>query len=156
MNGTASSYEWAYLRAGLLAVAVMLVAAVVGWRVDQAVHEVPTALERMTICLRYEKDVTIQTSVDPVARSADGGALRTVIETNAVTISIGSSPEAAGRVMSAYRTVAPELGRRLELRGRTVYLWERPPSPLVLVPSTALADSLSDTGRVLHALIPSE
>lgn len=130
MNGTASSNEWAYLRVGLLAVAVLLVAAVVGWRVDQAVRdEDATALERMTICLRYEKDATIQTSVDPVARSADGGALRTVIETNAVTISIGGSPEAAGRVMSAYRTVAPELGRRLELRGRTVYLWERPPSP---------------------------
>lgn len=130
MNGTASSYEWAYLRAGLVAVAVLLVVAVVGWRVQQAVgDEAATALERTTICLRYEKHATIQTSVDPVARSADEGALRTVIETNAVTMSIASSPEEAGRIMSAYRAVAPELGARLELRGRTVYLWERPPSP---------------------------
>lgn len=129
MNGAATAYEWKYLRAGLLGVALLLVAAVAGWWIEAAVHEDPEPLELMTICLRYEKGASIETSVNPIARTADEGALRTVIETNAVTISIGSSLQEAERVIAAYRRAAGEWGRRLELRGRTVYLWERPPSP---------------------------
>jgi hypothetical protein len=52
-----------------------------------------------------------------------------VIETNHVTVSVASSSERAERIVESYRSVAGELGERLELRGRTVYLWERPPSP---------------------------
>jgi hypothetical protein len=123
------STEWAYLRAGLLAVATLLAAAVAGWRVHDAVHDEPTAYDLMTKCLRNEKGVVLHQTRDPVARSARQGAFAAVIETNGVTVSVAREPREAERLAAAYRAVGGELGTRLELRGRTVYLWERPPSP---------------------------
>jgi len=123
------SAEWRYLRAGLLAVAALLVAAVVGWRVHDAVHDEPTAFELMTICMRNEKQAELAETRDPIAKSAEQGAFRAVIETNGVTVSVASSPEDAARIAAAYRSVGGELGTRVEQRGGTVYLWDRPPSP---------------------------
>ena len=52
-----------------------------------------------------------------------------MIETNPVTVSVSSTTERAERIVASYRAVGGDLGPRVELRGRTVYLWERPPSP---------------------------
>jgi hypothetical protein len=123
------STEWAYLRAGLLAVAALLAVAVAGWRVHDAVHDEPTAYELMTKCLRNEKGVALHQTRDPVARSAQQGAFAAVIETNGVTVSVAGTPRQAEQLVAAYGSVGGQLGTRLELRGRTVYLWERPPSP---------------------------
>lgn len=121
--------EWPYLRAGLVVVAALLVAAVVGWRVYDATHDDPTAFELMTICLRYEKHLALEETGDPIAGSAGLGAVRTVVETNGVTISVADSPEDAARIVESYRAVAGDLGARLERRRGTVYLWDRDPSP---------------------------
>jgi hypothetical protein len=66
---------------------------------------------------------------DPIALTAELGALQTVIETNPVTISVADDEEEAARIVARYAAVAGDLGARLEQRGRTVYLWEREPSP---------------------------
>ena len=123
------SAEWAYLRAGLLVVSALLAAAVVGWRVHDALHDEPTGFELMTKCLRNEKQVEVHETRDPIARNARQGAFRAVIESNPVTVSVAGGLPEAGRIIAAYSSVGGPLGTRLELRGRTVYLWERPPSP---------------------------
>jgi hypothetical protein len=120
--------EWRYLRVGFLAVAVLVVAALVSWGIQTAIWEDP-AFEETRRCLVSEKGIAVEPTRDPIARSAELGALRTAIETNGVTISIASSEEAAERILAAYRSVAGDLGTRLELRGRTVYLWDGEPSP---------------------------
>jgi hypothetical protein len=120
--------DWAYLRLGLVAVAALVVAALVGWGVQTATYEDP-AYEETRRCLVSEKQIAVEATDDPIARSAELGALRTTVETNGVTISIASSEAAAERIAAAYTSVAGELGTRLELRGRTVYLWDGPPSP---------------------------
>jgi hypothetical protein len=122
------SAEWKYLRGGFVVVALLVTAALVGWGVQTAVWEDP-AFEETARCLVNEKSAAVETTRDPIARSADLGALDTVIETNHVTVSVASSSERAERIVESYRSVGGELGERLELRGRTVYLWERPPSP---------------------------
>jgi hypothetical protein len=120
--------EWPYLGAALVAVAAILTAAVVGWRVHDALHDEPTAFELLRRCLVNEKHVALTAPSDPVARSAELGAVRTAIETNGVTISVAHSLEDAARIVDAYRSVAGDLGTRLELRRTTVYLWDGPPS----------------------------
>jgi hypothetical protein len=120
--------EWTYVRGGLIAVGLITVAALAGWGVQTAVYEDP-AFEKTQRCLVNEKGATVTTPRDPVAASAELGALQTVVETNVVTVSVASSQASAERIAAAYRAVGGDLGERLEVRGRTVYLWERPPSP---------------------------
>ena len=76
-----------------------------------------------------EKGARVAETRDPIARSAEVGALETVIETNPVTVVVADDEGEAARLAVSYESVAGNLGPRLELRGRTVYLWERPPSP---------------------------
>jgi len=122
--------EWSFLRAGLLTVATLCVSALVGWGVYSVVHDEPGAFAKVTTCLVSEKGVTLETPRDPIAQGAELGALRTVVETNGVTISIASDEESAERIVAAYRNVAADLEEgRLERRGRLVYLWDRPASP---------------------------
>ena len=52
-----------------------------------------------------------------------------MIETNPVTISVADDEKEAEQLAVNYRAVGGDLGTRLELRGRTIYLWEAPPSP---------------------------
>ncbi|MEO5574895.1 MAG: hypothetical protein ABIR67_03680 [Gaiellaceae bacterium] len=120
--------DWVFLRAGLAVVGLLIVAALVGWAVQTARYE-DHGFQELTRCLAEEKGATIGETRDLIARSADLGALDTVIETNAVTVSVSSTPERAELIVSSYRTVGGDLGSRVELRRRTVYLWERPPSP---------------------------
>ena len=122
--------DWVFLRAGLLAVAALCVSALLGWGVYGVVHDERPVLLRITICLRAEKGATVEKPRDPIAETAELGALRTVIETNGVTIAVAGDRESAERIVAAYRRVAPDLEEgRLERRGRLVYLWDRPASP---------------------------
>jgi hypothetical protein len=120
--------EWRFLRAGFAAVGLLVVAALVGWAIETARYE-DRGFQELTRCLVEEKGATVRPTRDSIARSADLGALDTVIETNAVTVSVAGTRAQAERIVSNYRAVGGDLGGRLELRGRTVYLWERPPSP---------------------------
>ena len=120
--------EWRFLRAGLVAVGVLMVAALVGWAIDTARYEDP-GFRELKRCLVEERGAPVADTRDAVARSAELGALDTVIETNPVTVAVAGDERAAERLASNYRAVAGDLGPRLELHGRTVYLWQRPPSP---------------------------
>jgi hypothetical protein len=119
--------EWAYLRAGLALVGALIATALIGWGVQTARYE-DRGFEQVSDCLQFEKGVPFDTLRDPIAQSAKLGALRMVIETNGVTMSVAGDAEEAGRLAAAYRSVAGELGTRLEVRGRIVYLWDRRPS----------------------------
>ncbi len=120
--------DWAYVRGGLVAVALLVTAALVGWGIQTAVWEDP-GFEKTQRCLVNEKGARLSAPRDPIARTAELGTLATVVETNGVTVSVAASETSAERVAAAYRSVGGDLGERLEVRGRTVYLWERPPSP---------------------------
>ena len=120
--------DWTFLRAAFAAVAVLIVAALVGWAVDTARYEDP-GFELLTRCLSQEKGAPVEETRDPIARSAELGAVDTVLETNRVTVSVAGDREGAKKIVADYVAVGGDLGPRLELRGRTVYLWERPPSP---------------------------
>lgn len=120
--------EWVFLRAGLFAVAVLVLGALVGWGASTVTYDDP-AFQKMSKCLVNEKGATLETPRDPIASSAELGALRTVVETNGVTAAVAGNASKARRIADAYRSVGGDLGERVELRGRTVYLWDRPPSP---------------------------
>jgi len=111
-----------------LAVAVVVVGAqaVVGaaWSLS---HDDPTELELTARCLEREKGLTLEeTTDDPVAASAHGGTLRTIVEGNLVTLSVATSQAEAERLRAAYASSNP--GVRLDVRGRYVALWLRDPS----------------------------
>jgi len=120
--------DWAFLRAGFAAVALLIVAALVGWGVQTAGYE-DRGFQDVERCLVNEKGATLETPRDPVAQSAELGALRTVIETNGVTAAVAKDARSAARIVESYRAVAGDLGTRLEQRGRMVFLWDRAPSP---------------------------
>ena len=123
--------DWVFLRAGLAAVAVLIVAALVGWVVESARYE-DRGYEQLRRCLIDWKGATVTSTRDPIARSAELGAFETVIETNGITVSVARNREEAEEIVAHYRAVGGELGTRLELRGRLVFLWEREPSPTQL------------------------
>ena len=80
-------------------------------------------------CLEQEKGLAVEpTADDPVAQSARGGTLRTVVEGNLVTLSVATSAEEVERLRAAYLAVG-DPGSRLDVRGRYVALWRRDPSP---------------------------
>jgi hypothetical protein len=98
--------------------------------IANAVRDEPTALERTIRCLRFEKLLEVSAPPrDPIAQSADRGALSTVVEGNPVTVAISSNDEGPARLIAAYEQVAGTLGTRLERRGRIVYLFRFTPSP---------------------------
>jgi hypothetical protein len=120
--------DWAFLRLGFVAVAALVAAALVGWAVQTARYEDP-GFRELTRCLTEEKGAATTATRDPIARSAGLGAVDTVIETNPVTVSVATNAKEAERIAADYRAIADDLGTRLEVRGRTVYLWQREPSP---------------------------
>ena len=112
-----------------LAVAMIVVAAqlVVGgaWSLT---HDELTTLERTRRCFEREKGLVVEpTSGDPVAESARGGTLRTIVEGNLVTVSVATSLAEVERLRAAY--AARALGLRLDVFGRYVNVWLRDPSP---------------------------
>jgi hypothetical protein len=91
-------------------------------------HDDPTELDLTRRCLEREKGLAVEPANHPVAATASGGALATVVEGNAVTIGVGRSEAEVERLRSAYAAEG-DPGTRLDLHGRYVALWHREPSP---------------------------
>mgnify|MGYP000288821171 CR=1 FL=1 len=127
---TESARELRFLGAALALAGLVLLAQLVGWRVHDALADEPTRRELTETCLREEKGLTLAPPRrDPIAATAAGGAVSTVVETNRVTIVFAPHEEEAERVAAAYRAVGGPLVGRLEIRESTVYFWARPASP---------------------------
>ena len=91
-------------------------------------HDDPTLLELTRRCLEREKGLVVEaTTDDPVAASARGGTVRTVVEGGLVTLSIATSEAEVARLRREY-AAAGDPGTRLDVHGRYVALWLRTPS----------------------------
>jgi hypothetical protein len=110
---------------GALVVAVAQLGVGVAWSLG---HDDPTALELTRRCLEREKGFTVDpTRDDPVAASARGGSLRTVVEGGLVTVSVATSRAEVERLRAGYGA-AGDPGARLDVHGRYVNLWLRDPT----------------------------
>jgi hypothetical protein len=131
VNAEPNRIEWLLVRAGLVVVAVVMVAVGAGWKVrDIRSGPAPTRLELTLRCLHGEKGVaTTVVKDDPLAASAGDGSFATTIEGNTVTVSLAGSVEQAAYIERTYRAVGGDLTGRLERRADTVYLWRFESSP---------------------------
>jgi hypothetical protein len=92
-------------------------------------HDDPTELDLTRRCLEREKGLRVEETVDDaVAASARGGTVRTIVEGALATVSIASSTAEVERLRAAY-VAAGVVGERIDVHGRYVTLWLRPPSP---------------------------
>ena len=121
--------EWLYLRIALGAVALIVSAVLVGWKVNDIVHPRATRLELTVDCLTGRGVTPIVPSGDPLADSAGSGSLKATIEGNTVTVALAASQRKAVRIEEYYHSVGGDLEGRLERRDRSVYLWAFPSSP---------------------------
>ena len=116
-------------RLGLAVAAVLVGAQVIvgaGWSLT---HDDPSVLELTARCFTREKLLQIESARgDPIASSASGGALTTVVEGNLVTVAVVSHASEAERLRDAYLALGGDVQSRLEVRGRYVRLWHRVPS----------------------------
>ena len=112
---------------GVVCALVVILAQVVVASAWSLGHDDPTELALTRQCLEREKGLAVGPADESVAASASGGALATVVEGNAVTLSVGRSEAEVERLRSAYSASDP--GTRLDLHGRYVALWHREPSP---------------------------
>ena len=131
MSDAVRQEEWLYVRAALIAVAVIAAASVIGTMSYNIGHHDPTKFDRMVTCLTEEKGVQITIPTrDAIAESAKVGALLTTVEGNPVTVSVARSvKEAETLVYRNYHSVAGALTGRLERRETSVYLFANPASP---------------------------
>lgn len=128
ISATEQQREWPFLRMTLLAVLALLGLQLLGTVVDKRIHPAPTALDLTAKCLRNEKRLAVDIgATDPIAKTADGGALHTRVERNGVTIVTSSSDEKAKRIAGYYATVNPGPEDVVELKGHVVYVWEFSP-----------------------------
>jgi len=115
-------------RLGLVGALVVVLAQLVVASAWSLTHDAPTLLDLTRRCLEREKGLVVEaTAGDRVAASAGGGTLRTVVEGGLVTIALATSEAEAESLRAAYAAGDP--GPRLDVRGRYVALWLRPPSP---------------------------
>jgi len=115
-------------RLGLVGALVVVLAQLVVASAWSLTHDDPTLLDLTRRCLEREKGLVVEaTTGDGVAASAGGGTLRTVVEGGLVTIALATSEAEAERLRAAYASGDP--GPRLDVHGRYVALWLRPPSP---------------------------
>ena len=115
-------------RLGLVGALVVVLAQLVVASAWSLTHDDPTLLDLTRRCLEREKGLVVEaTAGDRVAASAGGGTLRTVVEGGLVTIALATSEAEAERLRAAYAAGDP--GPRLDVRGRYVALWLRPPCP---------------------------
>lgn len=107
-------------RLGLVvALAVVLAQFLVGAAWSLA-RDDPTVLDLTRRCLEREKGLKVET--------ASGGALRTVIETNPVTLRVARSQAEVERLRASY-AAGGDPGTRLDVHGSYLALWLRDPSP---------------------------
>jgi hypothetical protein len=124
--------ERRWVTIGIVLVSTLLVLQVAVGLVRHAISDRPSILEKVQTCLT-ERAVPFEPVLsDPVALSAGHGALRTTVEGNGVTVSLGRSESDAGRVYRDYMSVASAdvLGTRLERDRRVVLLWDQEPTTL--------------------------
>jgi hypothetical protein len=122
--------ERRWVLVGLVVVSALFAAQVVAGMVREAVSNEPSYLEKVQTCLT-ERATPFQPVVgDPVALSAERGALRTTARGNPVTVALGGSEVDAARVYRDYVAVAPAgvVRTRLERHRKVVFLWDREPS----------------------------
>ena len=129
MTASSDPREWLYVRIALGVVALIVVAVLVGWKVNDTVNPRATRLELTVDCLTRRGAVPVVPSGDPLADSAGSGSLKVTIEGNDVTAALASSRKEAAKLAGYYRAVGGDLEGRLEQRDRSVYLWEFVSSP---------------------------
>ena len=130
-ESSAGRVETRYVLFATAVVTLLVVLQAVGGAIRQTVSNEPSHLELVQTCLTERNRPFEQVTDDPIASSAERGALSTVVDGNRVTIALGSSERDAERVFDAYVAVAPEdvVQTQLERWRKVVFLWEAPPSP---------------------------
>jgi hypothetical protein len=127
-DNTAVERRWIAIgAAGVVAVLAVQIAAGL---VRGVVSPEASYLEKVETCLDERDRPFERVADDPVALSAERGALRTSIESNVVTVALGGSEADAQRVYEAYVAVAPEdvERTRLDRHRKVVLLWEAEPT----------------------------
>ena len=113
---------------GVVVVAALLFVQIAGGVARGIVSDEPSHLELVQTCL-VERATPFEKARDPIAESAGRGALRTIVDGNAVTVALGSSEADSARVYEAYAAVATaDVAALLERRRKVVFLWEREPT----------------------------
>ena len=122
--------EQRWVLAGLVLVCALFVAQVVGGMVREAASNEPSYLEKVETCLTERATPFDPVVGDPVALSAERGALRTTARGNPVTVALGGSEADAARVYRDYAAVAPAgvVRTRLDRHRKVVFLWDRAPT----------------------------
>jgi hypothetical protein len=122
--------ELRYVLGSALVLLSLLVVQICAGLLREAVSDEPSALERVETCLVERKRPFESAESDPVASSAERGALRVDVFGNHVTVALGGSERDAKRVYDAYVSVAPSgiVGTTLDLHRRVVFLWDRAPT----------------------------
>lgn len=114
---------------GVAIVGAILLVQVLGGLVREATTDEPSRLDMVQTCLRERATPYERVAADPVALSAERGAVRTSVQGNGVTVSLGGSEKDAERVYDAYTAVGTaDVESRLELRRKVVFLWDEPPT----------------------------
>ena len=90
----------------------------------------PSFLEKVETCLTERATPFGEVSGDPIALSAGRGALRTTVDGNSVTVSLGGSEKDAARLYEAYTAVASDevVATLLDRRRKVVFLWSSEPT----------------------------
>lgn len=115
-------------RIGVVCALVVILAQLVVASAWSLGHDDPTELALTRQCLEREKGLAVEPANDPVAASASGGALATVVETNPVNIGVANSEAEIERLRAGWAARGVRASF-LDFRGRYVALWQREPSP---------------------------
>jgi hypothetical protein len=122
--------ECRYVVVSVVVLLSLLAVQVFAGVVRAAVTDEPSTLEKVETCLVERSRPFEPVAGDPVASSAERGALRVDVFGNHVTVALGGSERDAKRVYDAYVSVAPSgvEGTTLDLHRRVVFLWDSPPT----------------------------
>ena len=120
--------RWVIVGVGV-ALSLLVVQVVAGYT-RQAAFPGPSFLQKVERCLVERKTPFAQVTGDPIAQSAQRGALRTRVQGDAVTVVLGGSEKDAERIYADYADVAtPAVVRtQLERHRKVVFLWSFAPS----------------------------
>jgi hypothetical protein len=117
--------RWVLVGIGLV-VSLLCAQVVAGFvRADE-----PSFLEKVETCLTERATPFGEATGDPIALSAKRGALRTTVDGNSVTVSLGGSESDAERLYEAYTAVASDdvVANLLDRRRKVVFLWSSEPT----------------------------
>lgn len=121
------------MKVGWVVVLLVVAAQGVAWGASTVIVDRPSTLELTVKCLTAEKHLRLASpGRDAVARAASGGAFRTSVEGNGVTVSLGADHDQSALTVERYERIAGPLPGRLIRRGSAVYLFDMPASPTQL------------------------